>query len=156
MHLLVKILALCYFGDDLNAFNIEPSFRFRRYKPDLLKLRGSDVPNQITPEVDTWVECKQVSVDKLVKLARYLPAAEIYWFHTAHHFETLLRDPKHRRPLKKAKNLSLIGIDLTREFSTHLQDELAQKNPHWDVIPGNKGLEIRTPTTHSWIEYRNF
>ena len=78
-HLILKFLSYLYYFDQ-NVV-IEPSFRFRGFRADLLSWKDSEIPQNRQKEPDLWIECKKVRFNKLQKLAHALPTSRIVWFH---------------------------------------------------------------------------
>jgi len=154
-HIFLKFLAYCYFWDEPRELIIEPNYRFKGYKPDLLQLIPSEIPRRLKKEVGIWVECKDVAVKKLLKLAKTLPRSQIYWFHLDHHFERLLANPKTLRNLETHTNIKLIGIDITTQEYDFLANQMGIKNLKWFIQRDGAKLIITDRTWKREIEFCN-
>jgi len=135
LHVLLKILAYIYFWP-AQDFTIEPQFRLRKYKPDLIKMRPSELPKRVTPVVDTWVECKTVKIEKLIKLGRTLPHSDIYWFHNWRYFENNHHTFFSKRDRTPPANLTLIGVQILDRQEKTLKNSLTRKTA-WLVKENN-------------------
>ena len=149
-HILLKLLAYIYFlNRDVNLI-IEPSFLYRRYKPDLIAFRVPEIPHETEPEVNIWVECKKVKSSKLKKLSRYLPSSEIYWFHT---YPTLLKVIKTKK-VAFSTNIHLIGIELNHKNRLHLENSLLKQKLVWKILQiTDERLEITIQGKASEIHF---
>jgi hypothetical protein len=132
-HLLLKLIAYCYFWDKNKRLIIEPNFKFRKYKPDLISFSPSEIPRRMTQEIDLWIECKKLSIKKLIKLSHNLPHSKIYWFHTQKAFQKILSNIKIKLKLKALKNLKLIGVTSKYNPFKSLAIELGKKNQAWQL-----------------------
>jgi hypothetical protein len=153
LHILIKILAYCYFWDNQKRFTIEPNYRFLGYKPDLISFIPSDIPRRLEKEVGIWVECKDVKIKKLKKLASSLPRSKIFWFNIERYFHNLLKSTKIRKQLNKFDNLYLIGITGKAKDIKFLTDTLTKKNLSWVLEIHNNILEISSKTWTRSIKY---
>jgi uncharacterized protein YaeQ len=153
-HILIKILAYIYFWDDAGKFEIEPNFRFKGYKPDLIKLIPSDIPRRLNKEVGLWVECKDVNINKLQRLARNLPNSGIYWFNLASYFRILLNNLKILQKIKQYDNLHLIGIVLQKSDYNFLARELGRNNIEWGVEKNENTLLLYTKNWNKKVEFQ--
>jgi len=154
-HILIKFLAYCYFWDEPRELIIEPNFRFKGYKPDLLQLIPSEIPRRMKKDVGIWVECKNVAVKKLLKLAKTLPRSQVYWFHIDHYFERLLANLKMLRKFESHTNLKLIGIDMTNQVYNFLAYQMGVKNLEWFIQRDGEKLKITDRTWKREIEFCN-
>ncbi|MFO8018772.1 MAG: hypothetical protein R6U96_09065 [Promethearchaeia archaeon] len=152
-HLLIKILAYCFFWNEPERLIIEPSFRFRGYKPDLLSLVPPANPRKLEQEVGIWVECKNVTLKKLEKLSKALPRSKICWFNLESSFRGLFKSLKQRKKLFSHRNLKLIGIKLEKDVYEFLAYNLGRKNPIWYVSRNLNTFEI---SNGSWIKNVEF
>ncbi|MFX1517410.1 MAG: hypothetical protein ACFFC6_13985 [Promethearchaeota archaeon] len=143
-HIILKILAYCYFWD--KDLVIEPHFRLSRFKPDLIAWRKSEIPTQENLIPDLWIECKHVKLKKLRKLSRMLPFSQIVWIHSK---QSLSRTLKIIQSKKKCMNLNsnvqLIGIETSEASWESLMDSINVKKLHWGVRrQSNDRMEINT------------
>ncbi|MBD3215060.1 MAG: hypothetical protein GF311_20805 [Candidatus Lokiarchaeota archaeon] len=155
-HILIKTLAYIYFWEDSREIKIEPNYRFKGYKPDLLKLIPSDIPRRLKKEVGLWVECKDVNIKKLQKLARSLPNSRIYWFNLTSYFRILLNDKKILQKIKQYDNLHLIGIALQKSDYNFLARDLGRKNIEWGIEKNENTLSIYTKHWNKTIEFQRW
>ncbi|MFW9996818.1 MAG: hypothetical protein ACFFD4_32550 [Candidatus Odinarchaeota archaeon] len=140
LHIVLKILAYIYFWDHKEDLVVEPGYRFRRFKPDLISFRESEIPGISEPRaVDTWIECKNVKIDKLLKLSRYLPNCGIYWFNTVNFFQQFL-DTFRKKKLKIKSNVHLIGVKIEPKFLEQLYSSLYSRKVSWKFIKSNNKL----------------
>lgn len=130
-HVLFKVLAYAYFHESGATIGIEPNIRVRGYRPDLVAFRPPAISGRADPELDLWVECKQVGFDKLQKLARYRPHARLVWVHHARYFDRVLASRQARRHHIKLRALHLVGLAIPARFEAHLRETLATRTPHW-------------------------
>lgn len=141
-HIILKIIAYAYFQDF--DMIVEPRYRFRGYRPDLLVLKDPPNPKSTEKVVDKWVECKHVALEKLDKLVRYLHHANIYWFH----FYSKLQQTLSTRNLKKFPRLSqvvTIGVKLTTDLDQRiLTQSLQYNNPVWDIHKSDSAITVVT------------
>jgi hypothetical protein len=144
LHILFKLLAYCYFWDKEKDLIIEPNFRFRKYKPDLISFKPSEIPNRLEKEVKIWVECKKVALKKLKGLVNSLPHSEIYWFHKETYFQKVLKSSKVKNKLRGLTNLNLIGIKSQKYPIDSLALELGGKNPGWMLKRLDTHLKLTT------------
>ena len=132
-HIILKILAYCYFWERNLA--IEPHFRLNRFKPDLIAWRKSEIPTQENLVPDLWIECKHVKLKKLRKLSRKLPFSQIVWIHSK---QSLTRTLKNIQSRKKSiflsSNVQLIGIETSETNWESLKDSINVKKLHWGVL----------------------
>ncbi|MFX0071239.1 MAG: YaeQ family protein [Candidatus Hermodarchaeota archaeon] len=133
LHILIKILAYCYFWDEEEPLIIEPNYRFRKFKPDLVSFISSEIPGKLVKDVKLWIECKKVAVKKLIKLAKALHHSKIYWFHTYNAFQSVLKGTTVKKTIKNLKNLNLIAIKADKSTITSLSLDLGRKNPTWNL-----------------------
>ncbi|MFO7795643.1 MAG: hypothetical protein ACQERB_01840 [Promethearchaeati archaeon] len=154
-HLLLKFLAYCYFWDEPRELIIEPNYRVEGYKPDLLQLIPSEIPRRLKKDVGIWVECKDVSEKKLLKLAKTLPRGQIYWFHIDHYFERLLSHPKILKKFDSHTNLKLIGIDMTYQEYDFLAYQMGGRNLKWFIQRNEETLIIIDRRWKREIEFCN-
>ncbi|TFF94108.1 MAG: hypothetical protein EU543_02065 [Promethearchaeota archaeon] len=152
-HLLFKFLAYCYFWDEPRELIIEPNYRFKGYKPDLLQLIPSEIPRRLRKDVGIWVECKDVAIKKLLKLAKTLHRSHIYWFHLDHYFERLLANPKILKKFDSQTNLKLIGIDMTYQEYDFLAYQMGDNNLEWFIQRDEETLIIIDRTWKKEIEF---
>ena len=143
-HIILKILAYCYFWD--KDLVIEPHFRLSRFKPDLIAWRKSEIPTQENLIPDLWIECKHVKLKKLRKLSRILPFSQIVWIHSK---QSLSRTLKIIQSKKKNRNLNsnvqMIGIEASEADWESLMDSINVKKLHWGVRrQSNDRMEINT------------
>ena len=143
-HIILKILAYCYFWD--KDLVIEPHFRLSRFKPDLIAWRKSEIPTQENLIPDLWIECKHVKLKKLRKLSRILPFSQIVWIHSK---QSLSRTLKIIQSKKKNRNLNsnvqMIGIEASEADWESLMDSINAKKLHWGVRrQSNDRMEINT------------
>jgi hypothetical protein len=149
-HILLKLIAYIYFLNRDIDLIIEPTFRYRRYKPDLIAFKEPEIPHEIHPDVYLWVECKKVKISKLKKIGRYLPSSEIYWFHT---YSTLLKIVKTKKVVLPT-NIHLIGVETETKNRLHLENSLLKQQIIWKIIKiTNKRLVISSRNFTSTIHY---
>ncbi len=127
LHIVLKLLAFLYFYKTQKRLIIEPSFRYRDFKPDLVSFKKPENPREVTSEVDIWIECKKVKISKLSTLVRYLPSASIYWFHLS---QIITRKMKNEEVPPKVK---LIGIEITKKDLALLESSILTQSPSWSV-----------------------
>jgi hypothetical protein len=154
IHILIKILAYCYFWDAQKHLTIEPNYKFLGYKPDLVSFVPSEIPRRLEKNVGTWVECKDVKIKKLVKLAKSLPRSKIFWFNIEGYFHNLLKSAKIRKKLSKFSNLFLIGIKGKEKDITFLANTLTKKNIGWIIRQEKATLEILNKTWRKTIQFK--
>jgi uncharacterized protein YaeQ len=154
IHILIKVLAYCYFWDDQKRFTIEPNYRFLGYKPDLISFVPSEIPRRMEKNVGTWVECKDVKIKKLIKLAKSLPRSKIFWFNIERYFHTLLKSASISKRLSKFNNLFLIGIKGKEKDIKFLANTLTKKNMSWVVRQEKARLEITSKTWRKTIQFK--
>ena len=129
---------------------IEPSFRYRRYKPDLIAFKEPEIPHGLQPDVHIWVECKKVKISKLKKIGRYLPSSEIYWFHS---YSTLLKIVNTKKVVLPT-NIQLIGVEMDRKIRLHLESSILKQQIFWKITKiTKKRLEITTKGFFSVVNY---
>jgi hypothetical protein len=126
-HIILKLFAFIYFYKSHQELIIEPRFRFRGFKPDLVAFKNPEIPQEVKPDIDIWIECKKVKISKLKKLARYLPTATIYWFHHNHHLS-----PK-TESILTSRNIELVETKMTRKDQSFLENTLLTQFPLWKV-----------------------
>ncbi|PWI48685.1 hypothetical protein CEE45_05595 [Candidatus Heimdallarchaeota archaeon B3_Heim] len=129
LHITLKLLAYLYFYKMNRKLIIEPKFRYRRFKPDLVAFRNPEIPHEMKPEIDIWIECKKVKLSKLMKLARSLPSTKIYWFHLNHYIKRKLKT----KAFSDSTNVKLIGVTLNRMNQTFVERSLLSQHPIWRV-----------------------
>lgn len=131
-HIILKILAYCYFWD--RNLIVEPRFRFNRYKPDLISWKESEIPTKEELIPDLWIECKAVKLKKLIRLSKALPLSTIIWIHF---LKPLSRTVKNFQSKKKkynlASNLKLIGIETSNNNQVFLGGSIDAKYLQWEV-----------------------
>ncbi len=156
LHILLKILSACYLWDVINEIIVEPNYKFRNYRPDLLVFGKSEIPSDLSEVVDIWVECKTTSIKKMQRLSRYLPNSKLYWFHTNSYFQAIMRTKKSRSQLKELKNLNLIGIKVNKIMLRSIQEELKLKRLSWIIKHKDEGVEITGAHFKGLVEFINF
>jgi len=107
---------------------IEPNYRFKGYKPDLLRLDPPLNPKQIEPEIGLWIECKTVKLQKLDDLVRY-STAKIIWYHDLQYFKRL--NFKQLKKYKRLTEIHMIGINADYSF---IANSLRGGNPTWEFL----------------------
>ncbi|MBD3254167.1 MAG: hypothetical protein GF383_03700 [Candidatus Lokiarchaeota archaeon] len=153
LHILLKILAYCYFWDEEEQLIIEPDFRYRKFKPDLISFSQSRIPKRLEREIDLWVECKKVSIKKLIKLSRGLPHSRIYWVQEEKMLTRILKTSKLRNKLKKLSNVNLLSIRTHDVSLRPLALELGMQNPTWKLQENSTLLNIKTKECQYSLEY---
>lgn len=124
--------------------------RVRGFRPDLVSYRPSEIPSEVEPEVDLWIECKKVKISKLKTLAQYLPFSQIYWFHLDH----MLR--KKRIDLEGLSEIEIIGVNITKRDLAILENSLITQSPIWNVKQdGGSNITITTLNSEICIEFIN-
>jgi hypothetical protein len=129
-HVFLKIMAFLINWESKNAFVIEPKYKFRRFRPDLISFRPPIDLNQ-EEEIDCWIECKKVKLNKLMTLSRALSTSTILWVHWSNYFER--NQSKIYLNLQKAleTNLSVIGIKFVYgSYDTLIKDSI-RKSETW-------------------------
>lgn len=156
LHILIKILAYCYFWDESEEIEIEPNFKFRGYKPDLLKLIPSEIPRRLQQDVGLWVECKDVAIRKLRKLAKILPRSRIFWFHLDNYFNKLLKDGKIHKEFNSSENIHFIGIEIEGNAPDFLASKLREENLKWIFKMEEESIELTDGNWQRRIKFRQF
>ena len=144
-HIILKLLAFLYFYKSNRELIIEPKFRFRGFRPDLVAFKNPEIPNEITPDIDTWIECKKVKISKLKKLARYLPTSHIYWFHLNHYIT------KKMATILDSKNVKLVEVQMTQKDLSQLGNSLLKQSPTWNVEQSKDSQMIIGILDHEFI-----
>ncbi len=126
-HIILKLFAFLYFYKSNQELIIEPRFRYRRFKPDLIAFKNPEIPQEMNSDIDIWIECKKVKISKLKKLARYLPTSKIYWFHLNHNITRKMK------PILDSKNVELVEVRMRRKDQTRLENSLLNHSPIWNV-----------------------
>jgi hypothetical protein len=142
LHILIKILAYCFFWDEKETLIIEPNYKLRSFKPDLVSFSSSEYPSRLEKYVSKWIECKKVTVKKLVKLSKILRRSKIYWFHTYSAFHGILKGNTMRKKINALINLKLVAIKIEKNALNQITLDLGRKNPIWILRWENKDLEI--------------
>lgn len=132
LHIILKVLAYIYFWE--KELIIEPSFRLRRYRPDLIAWKKEEIPSEDLLIPALWVECKKVKIEKLIKLARALPSSSIIWIHVLNHLTKVNSSFQDKQKYKIPFNVKLIGINASTYTWDCLSDSISSKNPHWEII----------------------
>ncbi|MFW9904583.1 MAG: hypothetical protein ACFFFH_09645 [Candidatus Thorarchaeota archaeon] len=140
-HIILKILAFCYFWD--RNLVIEPHFRLNRFKPDLIAWRNSEIPTQEKQVPDLWIECKHVKLKKLRKLSRMLPFSRIVWINSKQSLARTLKNIQTKKSMYLCSNVQLIGILTSEANWALLKDSINLKKLHWRVNRhSSDGMEI--------------
>ncbi len=132
LHVVLKLLAYLYFWN--SSLIIEPKFRFRKYKPDLISFRTPEIPVETNFDINQWVECKHVKIEKLIKLGRILPHSDIFWFHKFDILRHNLNNILSKRKWNLTSNIHLIGVKIKRGIWDMLQSSLFVNPPNWKFI----------------------
>ncbi|MHA1995915.1 MAG: hypothetical protein ACW97Z_15365 [Candidatus Hodarchaeales archaeon] len=127
LHIILKLLALLYFYKTSHQLILEPKFRYRGFKPDLVAFKQPEVPQEVNPEIDIWIECKEVKISKLQTLARYLSSSRICWFHLNHIMSRKLEG------FTESMNVELIGVELNNKNQSLLERSLLTQSPVWSI-----------------------
>lgn len=132
LHIILKILAYCYFWD--RNLVIEPHFRINRFKPDLIAWRKSEIPTEEKLIPDIWIECKHVKLKKLKKLSRILPLSQIVWMHSKQSLTQIIKNLQPRKVKDLlALNVQLIGITTSKQNWKSLEESIDRKKPQWEI-----------------------
>lgn len=155
-HVILKILAYIYFWDHENNLIVEPNYRFKRYKPDLIAFKETELIPLDGNNINLWIECKKVKLKKLLKLSRNLPKSRIYWFHRFDFFEgvkkTLLR-----KKVVQQHNIFLIGIEYDHQVHEEFTQALFDKQSHWTVIRlADNKFSVKNSENSRIIKYHKF
>ena len=137
-HIILKILAYCYFWD--RNLVVEPLIRTNRYKPDLIAWTKSEIPTEEKPIPDLWIECKHVKLKKLQNLSRILPFTQIIWIHSKQALTRTLKNSHSRRGNFFPSNVQLIGITTSKDNWDSLIHCINEKMPRWRVNLHSKDL----------------
>lgn len=148
LHIILKVLAYLYFWE--KDLLIEPSFRFSKFRPDLLSWRESEIPAKEEKIPDIWIECKKVKYKKLLKLSKSLPNSKIVWINTLQSLKQVTSKTKTRSKIKKASNIQLIGIDTLMEAWKSLEASISTKQNKWMVTLPERNL--MTVTIENQVE----
>ncbi|MFX0174415.1 MAG: hypothetical protein ACFE9L_21260 [Candidatus Hodarchaeota archaeon] len=131
LHIILKVLSYIYFWD--KELIIEPNFRYRNYRPDLIVWRKGEISSEdLVP--DLWIECKRVKLSKIFKLARGLTRTMIVWIHKLHSLEKVLKSVQRKQKYKPPVNVQLIGINASAHTWNYLSESFSLKLPHWRII----------------------
>jgi len=128
LHIILKLLALLYFYKSNHQLILEPNFRYRGFKPDLVAFKNPENPQDENPEIDIWIECKKVKISKLKTLSRYLPSSRIYWFHVNHVVSRKIEK------LMDSTHVELIDVNLNKNNLALLERSLLTQTPIWHVL----------------------
>ncbi|MFX1513580.1 MAG: hypothetical protein ACFFCQ_13430 [Promethearchaeota archaeon] len=138
LHIILELLAYLYFWNF--ELLIEPQFRYRKYRPDLISFKEPEIPLETEREVNLWIECKKVKLRKLIKLGRTLPYSNIFWFQKFEILNRNLNNVFSKRKYPLPTNIHLIGIKLNNETWNILQSSLFIKHPSWKFIRQEKEI----------------
>ncbi len=127
LHIILKLLALLYFYKSSHQLILEPKFRYRGFKPDLVAFKNPEIPQEVNPEIDIWIECKEVKIAKLQTLARYLSSSRICWFHLNHIMSRKLEG------FLESTNVEQIGVDMNNKNQSLLERSLLTQSPVWSI-----------------------
>ncbi|MFX0151845.1 MAG: hypothetical protein ACFFAJ_13740 [Candidatus Hodarchaeota archaeon] len=131
LHIILKVLSYIYFWD--KELIIEPSFRYRNYRPDLFVWRkGENFSEDLIP--DLWIECKRVKIRKILKLARGLTRTSIVWIHKFNSLEKVLKSVQRKKNYNLPVNVQLIGINASDHTWNCLSESFTLKLPYWKII----------------------
>lgn len=132
LHIVLKVLAYCYFWE--RNLTIEPRFRLKRYKPDLISWRKPEIPTKEELIPDLWIECKHVKLKKLIKLCRALPLSNIVWIHTKQSLtRTIERIQSKGDKYQLASNIQLIGIETKNKNWKSLEESVNTHHLQWEI-----------------------
>ncbi|MFX1506877.1 MAG: hypothetical protein ACFFDC_12305 [Promethearchaeota archaeon] len=141
LHIILKILAYCYFWD--RNLVIEPFTRVNRFRPDLIAWTKSEIPTEEKPIPDLWIECKQVKLKKLERLSRILPFTQIIWINSKQSLTRTLKNLHSRRRKKDfPSNVQLIGISTSKDSWESLIESINEKKPQWRINRHSKELLV--------------
>ncbi|MFX0207029.1 MAG: hypothetical protein ACFFDT_13660, partial [Candidatus Hodarchaeota archaeon] len=140
LHIILKILAYCYFWD--KNLVIEPLTRVNRFRPDLIAWTKSEIPTEEKPIPDLWIECKQVKLKKLEKLSRLLPFTQIIWINSKQSLNRTLNNLHSRRKKIFPSNVQMIGIMTSKDNWESLIESINPKKPQWRVNRHSKELLV--------------
>lgn len=131
LHIVLKILAYLYFWE--KKLIIEPSYRFRGYRPDLIVLKRGELPhnNNLTPEY--WIECKKAKYKKMVALGRYLSTCQIFWFHKMEILQQMTEIVLQKKKNKLPSNVQLIGARISPLQWNYLVENINKKQQGLEV-----------------------
>ncbi|MFX0182387.1 MAG: hypothetical protein ACFE95_04815 [Candidatus Hodarchaeota archaeon] len=132
LHIILKVLAYLYFWD--NELIIEPNFRLRKYRPDLIAWKKEEIPSKDLLIPALWVECKKVKIKKLIKIARVLPSSSIIWIHVLNHLTKVNMSLQDKQKYKLPFNVKLIGINASTYTWECFFDSISSKHPYWRII----------------------
>jgi len=125
LHIVLKVLSYLYFWE--KRLVLEPTIRFRKYRPDLIALKKGELPhlNDLTPEI--WIECKKVKIKKLITLGRYLSSCQIIWFHKMEFLNQIKRYSLIKKKYKLPANVQLIGVKISSLTWNYLLENIPKK-----------------------------
>lgn len=132
LHIVLKVLAYCYFWE--RNLTIEPRFRLKRYKPDLISWRKPEIPTKEELIPDLWIECKHVKLKKLIKLSRVLPLSTIVWIHTMQSLTRTIEKIQSKGDKNQlASNIQLIGIETENKNWKSLEESVNTQLLQWEI-----------------------
>ena len=136
LHLALKILSYLYFWE--KNLVLEPTYRFRKYRPDLIALKKEELPhlNDLTPKI--WIECKKVKIKKLISLGRYLSSCQIIWFHKMEILSQIKRYSLIKQKYKLPANVQLIGVKISPLTWNYLLENITRKQQIFEVTRFNQ------------------
>ncbi len=141
-HIILKILAYCYFWD--RNLIVEPRFRFNRYKPDLISWKKSEIPTKDELIPDLWIECKAVKIKKLIKLSQALPLSTVVWIHFLQPLSRTIKIiQSKKKKYKLASNIQLIGVETSNKNQISLGESIDADYLQWKITQQARGsIEI--------------
>ncbi|MFX1282926.1 MAG: hypothetical protein ACFFB5_04690 [Promethearchaeota archaeon] len=130
LHIILKVLAFCYFWD--RNLIIEPRFPFNRYKPDLISWQKSEIPTKEELIPDLWIECKAVNLKKLIRLSHAFPQSSIVWMHSLQPLSRTVRNIESKNAkYRLALNLHFIGIETAHKNWILLEESMENRHIQW-------------------------
>ncbi len=135
-HVLLKLISYIFFWKE--DLILEPSFRFYRYRPDLINFKQSEIlrENKMIPKL--WIECKKVKIKKLIRLGRMLPYSKIIWIHNYYNLNKSLKTVHNKKKIQFPLNVQPIGVQLSNQDELNLSKSFIDKPVKWDVTRKNE------------------
>ena len=163
LHIILKLLAYLYFWPSRKKLIIEPNLKFHKYKPDLISYRDPELPTSTEREIDVWVECKKVHIKKIMKLGRFFPHCDVYWFHKKSYFDSLEVKFNSRKWKNLPPNTNLIGVMLEPDDWNSFENSVLQGQSKYFFkvvcsdereIRINDNPEIISVKYHKFLSYK--
>jgi hypothetical protein len=135
-HIILKLIGYIYFWKE--NLLLEPSFRFHRYRPDLVNFQQSEIPseNKMIPKL--WVECKQVKIKKLIRLGKMLPYSKIVWISKYYSLNKAIKAIRNKKKIQLPLNVHPIGVKLSIQDESDLSKSFTNKPIKWNIIRKNE------------------